>query len=63
MTAKIKTKAKATRGLKKLCSRVVKAEGLKANGTLKKGFRYVKGGKIVKAGASTPTKKKSNKKK
>jgi hypothetical protein len=61
MTPRIKTKA--TRGLKKLCSRVVKAEGLKANGTLKKGFRYVKGRKIVKAGASTTTKTKSNKKK
>lgn len=26
-----------------------KKEGLKANGTLKKGYRYAKGGRVVKA--------------
>ena len=62
MTPKLKLKAKTTRGLKKLCSRVIKAEGLKSNGTLKKGFRYLKGGKIVKAGASSAKKKSSKKK-
>jgi hypothetical protein len=28
---------------------VSKSAGVKANGTLKKGFRYAKGGKVVKA--------------
>lgn len=28
-----------------------KKEGVKANGTLKKGFRYAKGGRVVKAKA------------
>ena len=34
---------------KKLCSKVVRREGVKVDGTLKKGFRYVKGGQVVKA--------------
>ena len=38
----------AVRGLKKVCARVVKATGLKVDGTLKKGYKYIKGGKIVK---------------
>lgn len=37
-------------------------EGLKANGTLKKGYRFAKGGRIVKA-KNTTTKSKSRKKK
>ena len=38
----------AVRGLKKVCARVVKAIGLKVDGTLKKGYKYIKGGKVVK---------------
>jgi hypothetical protein len=38
----------AVRGLKKVCARVVKATGLKVDGTLKKGYKYIKGGKVVK---------------
>ena len=50
MVAK-KTKTKKKKGItaKKLCSRVITREGVKRDGTLKKGFRYAKGGKIVKA--------------
>ncbi|WP_268847892.1 hypothetical protein [Flavobacterium aestivum] len=51
------------RGLKRVCSRVLKSTGLKANGTLKKGFKYLKGGKIVKVTAKTTVKKKAPKKK
>lgn len=29
--------------------KTIQKEGLKANGTLKKGYRYAKGGRIVKA--------------
>ncbi len=32
-------------------------KGLKANGTLKKGFRYAKGGKIVKTKSTSKKKK------
>lgn len=52
--SKIKTmkssglKKPTVRGLKKLCSHVVKATGLKVNGSLKKGYKYATGGKIVK---------------
>ncbi len=31
--------------------------GVKANGTLKKGYRYAKGGKVVKAKSSTAKRK------
>ena len=34
---------------KKLCSSVIVREGLKKDGSLKKGYRYAEGGKIVKA--------------
>ena len=34
---------------KKMCSRVVRREGVKIDGTLKKGYKYVKGGRVVKA--------------
>ncbi len=34
---------------KKLCSSVIVKEGLKKDGTLKKGYKYKAGGKIVKA--------------
>jgi hypothetical protein len=60
-------KKPTVKGLKKVCSRVVKATGLKSDGTLKKGFKYVKGGKIVKVKAATakakPVKKKVPQKK
>ena len=53
----------AVRGLKKVCARVVKAIGLKVDGTLKKGYKYIKGGKIVKVvPEKTPVKKRTVKK-
>lgn len=59
-TTKRKTTIKRTtvRGLKKVCSGVVKATGLKADGTLKKGFKYIAGGKIVKVAPKPVAKKK-----
>lgn len=55
---------KTVRGLKKVCRSVVKSTGLKTDGTLKKGFKYVKGGKIVKVetAKAKPVKKKTIKK-
>jgi hypothetical protein len=53
-------KKPTVRGLKKVCSHVVKATGLKVDGTLKKGFKYATGGKIVKV---APSKKPVAKKK
>ena len=50
-------KKPSVRGLKTLCSHVVKATGLKVDGTLKKGYKYEKGGKVVKT-APTPCKAK-----
>lgn len=52
MVAK-KTKTKKTKRVsaKKLCSSVIVREGVKKDGTLKKGYRYVKGGRVVKAKA------------
>ena len=50
--ATIKKKAPAKKKVttaKKLCSKVIKREGVKSNGTLKKGYKYKKGGKVVKA--------------
>lgn len=56
-------KKKTVKGLKKVCSGVVRATGLKTDGTLKKGFKYIKGGKIVKtAEKKTVVKKKVVKK-
>ncbi|MEZ8106810.1 hypothetical protein [Vibrio cortegadensis] len=37
--------------------------GLKANGTLKKGYRFKKGGGVVKAKGNTTTKRKTRKRK
>lgn len=34
---------------KKMSSSVIKREGVKADGTLKKGYKYAKGGRVVKA--------------
>jgi hypothetical protein len=46
-------------GKKSLCDNRVKCEGLNADGTLKKGYKFIKGGHVVKAGV----KKKASKKK
>ena len=45
---------------KKLCSKVIQREGLKLDGTLKKGYKYTPGGKVVKVVAKkkVATKKK-----
>ncbi|RUT67737.1 hypothetical protein D0817_24860 [Flavobacterium cupreum] len=62
-TKRTTTKKPTVRGLKKVCSSVVKATGLKTDGTLKKGFKYVAGGKIVKVVAKkAPVRKKVVKK-
>lgn len=50
-------KKPSVRGLKTVCSHVLKATGLKVDGTLKKGYKYIKGGKIVKT-SPTPCKAK-----
>lgn len=57
-TKRTTAKKPSVRGLKKICSGVVKATGLKADGTLKKGYKYVAGGKIVKVTPKTVAKKK-----
>ena len=57
------TKKPTVKGLKKVCAHVVKAEGLKVDGTLKKGHKYIKGGKIVKVAKKPVEKKKTAKKK
>jgi hypothetical protein len=44
-----KGKKKKSMSAKKLCSPVIKREGVKKDGTLKKGYKYVKGGRVVKA--------------
>lgn len=41
--------AKKKKTLKGVCNTVIKREGVKANGWLKKGYRYAKGGRVVKA--------------
>ncbi len=46
---KAKSKGKKRISAKRLCSGVIKREGVKRDGTLKKGYRYVKGGRVVKA--------------
>lgn len=46
-------KKPTVKGLKTVCSHVVKATGLKVDGTLKKGYKYISGGKIVKTAAAT----------
>lgn len=58
-------KKKTATTAKKLCSKVIKREGVKADGTLKKGYRYAPGGKIVKAkpAAKKPVAKKRTTKK
>jgi hypothetical protein len=53
-----------TRGLKKVCSRVIKGEGLKVDGTLKKGYKYVNGKpkKVTAKKKATPKKRTAKKK-
>lgn len=46
---KAPAKRKTATTAKKLCSKVIKREGVKSNGQLKKGYKYVAGGKVVKA--------------
>lgn len=53
-------KAPKRTSARKLCSSVIVKEGLKKDGTLKKGYHYAAGGKIVKA---KPVKKVAAKKK
>lgn len=48
---KTKPKGKKRISAKKLCSSVIARDGVKKDGTLKKGYRYVKGGRVVKAKA------------
>ena len=48
---KSKSKGKKRISAKRLCSSVIKREGVKRDGTLKKGYRYAKGGRVVKAKA------------
>ena len=43
---------------KKLCSKVIRREGLKLDGTLKKGYHHTPGGKVVKAAPKKATSKK-----
>ena len=50
---KTKQKGKKRISAKKLCSSVIARDGVKKDGTLKKGYRYVKGGRVVKAKAKT----------
>lgn len=46
-------------GLRKAVAKTIKVTGLrKSNGTLQKGYKYVKGGKIVKVKAKVQAKKK-----
>lgn len=48
---------------KKTKKSTTRKEGVKADGTLKKGFRYAKGGRVVKAKAATAKKKTTTKRK
>ncbi|WP_337967187.1 hypothetical protein [uncultured Flavobacterium sp.] len=57
-TKRTTAKKPSVRGLKKVCSGVVKATGLKTDGTLKKGYKYIAGGKIVKVTPKPIAKKK-----
>lgn len=45
---KAPAKRKKTITSKKLCSKVIPREGIKLDGTLKKGYHYTPGGKVVK---------------
>jgi|GEM_PF-5079716 len=55
---KTTTKRKRSVTAKKLCSRVIKREGIKADGTLMKGFKWAKGGgRAIKVKAKPAAKK------
>lgn len=58
--AKRKTTKKAS--VKKACRKLVTPTGVKADGTLKPGYKYLKGGRVVKAKAKTASKRKTTKK-
>jgi len=47
--SKAKVKKSFTSKAKQNCRRLVRQEGVKVNGQLKKGYKYLKGGKVVKA--------------
>ena len=58
---KTTTKRKRSVTAKKLCSKVIKREGIKADGTLMKGFRWAKGGgRAIKVVAKKSTAKKTD---
>lgn len=54
---KLNAPAKRTTA-KKMCSKIIKRDGVKADGTLKKGFKYAKGGRVVKVAPKKPVAKK-----
>lgn len=45
-------KKRSTAGIKKACRKVTRPTGVKLDGSLKKGYRYAKGGRVVKAKAT-----------
>lgn len=45
-------------GVRKLCGSLGAIPGIKKNGSLKKGFKFIKGGMVVKANPKKNTKKK-----
>lgn len=59
---KTATKKPVKKTLKKVCRTVIKTEGVKTDGTLKKGYKYKKGGGVVKVKLKAATKKKNTKK-
>lgn len=56
-TTKKRTTTKKAK-VKAACRKIVRPEGVKLNGTLKKGYKYKKGGGVVKAKAANPSKPK-----
>jgi len=56
--SKTKVKKSFTSKAKQNCRRLVRPEGVKVNGQLKKGYKYLKGGKVVKVVAKKTTTKK-----
>lgn len=59
-TKKTPTKTTKKASVTKACRALIRQEGVKLDGTLKKGYKYQKGGKVVKAKAKpkAPAKKK-----
>lgn len=55
MKTKTTTKKKTVRGLKTVCNRVIKQPGLKVDGTLRKGWHYVKGKPTKTVAKKKPT--------